>query len=80
MTEFWTFERFLEFAKSYGYEFIAFWNPYRVFVNTNEPDELPWFIPVYERKIDIEYVNKFKRWLRGKGILREQDEDQANGP
>jgi len=79
MAEYWTFERFLEFAKSYGYEFKGFWNPYRVFVNTNEPDELPWLIPVYERKIDIEYVKKFKKWLKRKGILRDKDEDGTNG-
>ena len=69
MAAYWTFERFLELADSYGYKFMGFWIPYRVFVNTNDPDELPWLIPVYEGKIDIEYVNKFKRWLKRKGIL-----------
>lgn len=81
MAEYWTFERFLEFARSYGYEFKGFWEPpYRVFVNTNEPDELPWLIPVHARKVDIEYVNKFKLWLKHKGILRDEDENGANGP
>jgi hypothetical protein len=81
MKEQWTFERFLEFAKSYGYEFVGFWEvSYRVFVNKNEPDELPWFIPVCERKVDIEYVRKFKKWLKGKGVLRDEDENGTNGP
>ncbi len=80
MKEHWTFERFLEFAKSYGYEFVGFWeSSYRVFVNKNEPDELPWFIPVHDRKVDVEYVGKFKKWLKGKGILRDEDADGTNG-
>jgi hypothetical protein len=79
MKEHWTFEKFLEFAESYGYTFICFWNPYRIFVNKNEPEELPWFVPVYERKIDIEYVKKFKKWLKSKGVLRDEDEEESNG-
>ena len=74
MVEYWTFERFLEFAKSYSYELKGSWGPYRVFINTNKPKELPWLIPVYERKIDIEYVKKFKIWLKHKGLLRNEDE------
>ena len=69
MKEYWTFEKFLEFANSYGYEFISFWNPYRIFANSNDPDELHWLIPVYDKKVDIENVRKFKKWLKGKGIL-----------
>jgi hypothetical protein len=80
MAEHWTFERFLEFARSYGYEFMGFWNSYRVFVNKSDPDELPWLIPVYERKIDIEYVKKFKKWLKRKGMLKDEDENGTNGP
>jgi len=80
MAQYWTFERFLEFARSYGYEFKGFWIPYRVFVNTKDPDELQWLIPVYEGKIDIEYVKKFKRWLKRKGILRNEDENGTNRP
>ena len=32
--------------------------------------------------VDIKYVKKFKRWLKRKGILRDEDEDknQTNGP
>ena len=78
MKEHWSFEEFLEFTKSYGYEFIGFWNPYRVFSNRDEPDELPWFIPVHEKKVDVEYVKKFKEWLKSKGVLREED-DESNG-
>lgn len=48
MAEYWTFERFLEFADAYGYKFMGFWNPYRVFVNPDEPDALPWLVPVHE--------------------------------
>jgi len=80
MAKYWTFERFLEFARSYGYEFKGFWIPYRVFANTKDPDELQWLIPVYEGKIDIEYVNKFKKWLKRKGILRDEDENGTNRP
>jgi hypothetical protein len=82
MAEYWTFERFLEFADAYGYKLMGFWNPYRVFVNPDEPDALPWLVPVHEGIVDIEYVKKFKRWLKRKGILRDEDEDknQINGP
>lgn len=82
MADHWDFERFLELAESYGYKFIGFWNPYRVFINADEPDELPWLIPVYRGKIDIEYIEKFKRWLKRKGLLKDEneDEDETNGP
>lgn len=76
MAKYWTFERFLKFADSYGYKFIGFWIPYRVFANIDDPDELPWFIPVHDGKIEIEYVKKFKRWLKDKGLLRDEDEDK----
>ena len=78
MNDYVGFQEVLELFESYGYEFIGFWNPYRVFVNPDEPDELPWLIPVHDRKIDIEYVKKFKRWLKRKGLLRNEDEDEAN--
>jgi len=80
MKEHWTFEEFLEYAKSYGYEFIGFWeSSYRVFANRKEPDELPWFIPVDERKVDTEYVKKFKKWLKVKGVLRNEEDEEPNG-
>ena len=69
------FQEVLELFESYGWKFMGFWTPYRVFVKPDEPDDPPWLIPVHDRKIDIEYVKKFKRWLKRKGLLRNEDED-----
>ena len=78
MADYVDFEKVLELFESQGYKFMGFWNPYRVFVNPDDPDEPPWLIPVHEKKVDIEYVKKLKRWLKQKGLLRDEDED--NGP
>lgn len=58
------FEEVLDLLESHGWRLQKVWNPYRVFVKEGE---LPILIPVHNRKVDIEYVQKIKK------ILEEQD-------
>jgi len=32
-------------------------------------DELPWLIPVHDKKVDTEYVKKFKEFLEERGEI-----------
>jgi len=66
------FEKVLELFESHGWKLQKIYEPYRVFIKERE---LPWLIPVHNKKVDIEYVKKFKRWLKRKGLLRNEDED-----
>jgi hypothetical protein len=38
-----------------------------VFVRKKE--ELPWLIPVHDKKVDAEYVKKFKEFLEERGEI-----------
>ena len=61
MTEGIDFEKVLELFESNGWTLQRIWEPYRVFVKEGE---LPWLIPVRGKKVDVEYVEKFKKFLR----------------
>jgi len=54
------FEEILEFFESHGWKLQKIYEPYRVFVKQGE---LPWLIPVHDKKVDSEYVKKFKNFL-----------------
>jgi len=54
------FEKVLELFESHGWKLQRTYEPYRVFVKEGE---LPWLIPVHDRKVDDEYVKKFKEFL-----------------
>lgn len=54
------FEEILEFFESHGWKLQKIYEPYRVFVKQGE---LPWLIPVHGKKVDAEYVKKFKEFL-----------------
>lgn len=54
------FEQVLELFESYGWKLQKIYEPYRVFVKKGE---LPWLIPVHDKKVDAEYVKKFKEFL-----------------
>jgi len=60
------FPRVLDLFEANGWKLQKIYEPYRVFV---KDDELPWLIPVYDRKVDAEYVAKFKRFLEEKGEI-----------
>jgi len=60
------FEDVLELFESYGWEFQKIYEPYRVFVKQGE---LPWLIPVHGKKVDAEYVKKFKEFLEERGEI-----------
>ena len=61
------FEEVLKLFESYGWELQKIYEPYRVFVRRKE--ELPWLIPVHKKKVDAEYVKKFKDFLEGRGEI-----------
>ena len=64
MTEHVGFEEVLKLFEAKGWKLQRIWEPYRVFVKEGE---LPWLIPVHNRKVDIEYVDKFKKFLEDRG-------------
>jgi hypothetical protein len=60
------FEAVLELFEAHGWRLQKIYEPYRVFV---KDDELPWLIPVHERKVDAEYVEKFREFLKDSGEI-----------
>ena len=60
------FEEVLELFESYGWKLQKIYEPYRVFVKKGE---LPWLIPVHSKKVDAEYVKKFKKFLEERGEI-----------
>jgi hypothetical protein len=58
------FEQVLKLFESYGWRLEKIYEPYRVFVKEGQ---LPWLIPVKNRKVDIEYVQKFKKFVEEQG-------------
>jgi len=61
-----TFEEVLELFESHGWKLQKIYEPYRVFVKEGE---LPWLIPVDDRKVDVDYVEKFKQFLKERGEI-----------
>ena len=66
MAESVDFEEVLELFESHGWKLQKIYEPYRVFV---KEAELPWLIPVHGRKVDIEYAEKFKDFLKERGEI-----------
>ena len=60
------FEEFLELFESHGWKLQKIYEPYRVFVKKGE---LPWLIPVHSKKVDAEYVKKFKEFFEERGEI-----------
>ena len=60
------FEEVLELFESRGWKLQKIYEPYRVFVKKGE---LPWLIPVHNKKVDAEYVKKFKEFLEERGEI-----------
>ena len=60
------FEEVLELFESHGWKLQKIYEPYRVFVKKGE---LPWLIPVHNKKVDAEYVKKFKEFLEERGEI-----------
>jgi len=58
------FREVLEMLESYGWKLQRIWEPYRVFVKEGE---LPWLIPVLNKKVDVEYVKKFRKSVEDTG-------------
>lgn len=54
------FEQVLKLFESHGWKLKKIYEPYRVF---SKEGQLPWLIPVHDKKVDIEYVQKFKKFL-----------------
>ena len=61
------FEEVLKLFESYGWKLQRIDKPYRVFIRGKE--ELPWLIPVHDKKVDVEYVKKFKEFLKERGEI-----------
>ena len=60
------FSHVLELFEENGWHLQKIYEPYRVFVKGGE---LPWLIPVHDRKVDAEYVAKFKSFLKERGEI-----------
>lgn len=56
------FKEVLELFESHGWQLTKIYEPYRVFTKAGR---LPWLIPVRNRKVSIEYVQKFKNYIQG---------------
>lgn len=66
MTEWVSFEEVLCLFESHGWKLKKIRGPYRVFVKKGE---LPWQIPVHNKKVHIEYVERFKEFLKQRGEI-----------
>ena len=66
MANYVDFEKVLELFESHGWKLQRIYEPYRVFVKQGE---LPWLIPVHDKKVDVEYVKKFKEFLEDRGEI-----------
>jgi hypothetical protein len=64
MANYIDFEKVLALFESHGWKLQKIYEPYRVFV---KEEELPWLIPVHNRKVDSEYVKKFREFLKHRG-------------
>ena len=60
MKDYVGFEEVLTLFETYGWKLQKIYEPYRVFVREGE---LPWLIPVHDKKVDAEYVKRFKEFL-----------------
>ena len=58
------FEDVLELFEANGWVLQKIYEPYRVFIKKGE---LPWLIPVHDKKVDAEYVKKFREFLKERG-------------
>ena len=56
----------MKLFESHGWKLQKIYEPYRVFVKHGE---LPWLIPVHDKKVDVEYVKKFKEFLEERGEI-----------
>jgi len=61
MAEWATFEAALGLFESKGWKLQRRLEPYRVFMR---PGELPFLIPVHNRKVSVEYVEKIEAFSR----------------
>lgn len=61
------FHQVLVLFESNGWKLQKIYEPYRVFVRGK--DELPWLIPVHDKKVDAVYVEKFKDFLKERGEI-----------
>ena len=66
MKDYVDFEEVLELFESHGWKLQKIYEPYRVFVKKGE---LPWLIPVHNKKVDAEYVKKFKEFLEDRNEI-----------
>lgn len=59
------FEEVLDLLESHGWQLQKIWAPYRVFLKDGV--SLPILIPVHNKKVSVEYVEKIRK------ILEDQD-------
>ncbi len=60
------FEEVLDLFETHGWKLKIIVQHSRVFVKEGEP---PWLIPVHNKKVDAEYVKRFKDFLQGRGEI-----------
>ena len=66
MKDYFSFEEVLDLFESHGWELQKIYEPYRVFIREGE---LPWLIPVHDKKVSVEYVKKFEEFLEDRGKI-----------
>jgi len=61
MAAYVAFEKVLKVFESHGWRLQRISKPYRVFVKDEQT--LPFLIPVHDKKVDIEYVQKVEKFF-----------------
>ena len=67
MKDYVNFKEVLELFESHGWKLKKIHEQHRVF--TKEGYVFPWLIPVHDKKVDAEYVKKFKEFLEDRNEI-----------
>jgi hypothetical protein len=57
------FAQVLACFESNGWQLKKTWGNYRVFINPDDQEQLPWLIPVDDRKVSVEYYERIQRFF-----------------
>ena len=57
------FEKVLALFEKHNWQLKKTWGNYRVFINTDDPEQLPWLIPGDDHRVSIEYNERAQRFF-----------------
>ncbi|MBL7153061.1 MAG: hypothetical protein ISS79_05045 [Phycisphaerae bacterium] len=63
MAEDVAFQEVLEFFEEQNYKLSYLWLPYRVFVNRDDPESLPWYVEVENRMVPEGIFEKIREFF-----------------